>query len=149
MGNSAVKEHLETAQKTGVFALPHSKLTEFPPKLVELKSVLRTLDLSENRLTVIPDDIKCFVHLKHLRLNRNRLGALPEAVGDLKKLESLYAVDNTLVAVPKSIANLTHLKVVCFCHYFVVLYPGLFFKDDSAKLLNSCLEKKMGKAFTC
>lgn len=111
MGNSQVKQHYETAQKTGVFTLSN-KLTEFPPRLFELTNVLRTLELSGNRLNVIPDEIASFVNLKHLRISRNRLTKLPDSIGTLKKLESLYAADNALVNIPATISQLSHLKQV-------------------------------------
>lgn len=115
MGNSAVKQHYETAHKTGVFKLSQQKLAEFPVRLFELKAVLRTLDLSENKIITVPPDIGLFENLKHLKLNKNRIGSLPETISKLKKLESLSACDNELKGVPLSFSQLTHLKQVSSC----------------------------------
>lgn len=112
MGNSAVKQHYETAQKTGVFKLSQTKLSEFPTRLYELKSVLRTLDLSENKLSTIPSEIGTFEQLKHLRLSKNRLTSLPDSIGRLSKLESLSVCDNDLRSLPQSVSQLSHLKQV-------------------------------------
>ena len=112
MGNSAVKQHYETAQKTGVFKLSQQKLTEFPTRLYDLKTVLRTLDLSENKIAVIPNDIGSFELLKHLKLSKNRLNALPDNIGRLSKLESLTVSDNLLRSIPESVSQLSHLKQV-------------------------------------
>lgn len=111
MGNTSDKAHYETAAKTGVFSIS-KKLGEFPPKLISLCDVLRTIDLSNNRIASVPPDIGQFLNLKHLRLNRNCLESLPEEIGLLKKLESLQVADNILVSVPNSITNLTRLKQV-------------------------------------
>ena len=112
MGNSAVKQHYETAQKTGVFKLSQQKLSEFPTRLYDLKSVLRTLDLSENKLSTIPSEIGSFEQLKHLKLSKNRLASLPDSIGRLGKLESLSVCDNLLKSLPQSVAQLSHLKQV-------------------------------------
>ncbi|KAL0275499.1 UNVERIFIED_CONTAM: hypothetical protein PYX00_003329 [Menopon gallinae] len=112
MGNSAIKQHYDTAHKTGVFKLSQQKLTEFPVRLFELKSVLRTLDLSENKIILIPPDIGLFENLKHLKLNKNRISALPENICKLKKLESLSVCDNELKGIPNSFSQLAHLKQV-------------------------------------
>lgn len=111
MGNSAVKEHFATASKTGVFKLS-DRLDKFPSKLYELSSVIRSLDLSENRLCELPDDIDKFKILKHLRLNKNRLAVIPESVGALLKLESISLSDNSLRSIPLSFGNLTHLTKI-------------------------------------
>ena len=112
MGNNAVKEHCETAKKTGVFKLSQKRLSEFPDVLYGIKSHLRILDLSENRLNSLPTDIGTFEKLKHLKVNKNKLGLLPESLGHLQKLESLSVCDNEIRGLPQSLSNLTHLKKV-------------------------------------
>lgn len=112
MGNSAIKQHYETAQKTGVFKLSQQKIDEFPTKLYELRPVLRTLDLSENKLSTVPPDIGSFEHLKHLKLSKNRISFIPDTIGKLRKLESLSICDNELSSLPQSVSQLSHLKQV-------------------------------------
>ncbi|MCJ8737263.1 hypothetical protein PDJAM_G00021810 [Pangasius djambal] len=73
MGNSALKAHLETSQKTGVFQLTGKNLQEFPEELQRLSGNLRTVDLSNNRIETLPVFIGNFQQLKSLTISNNRL----------------------------------------------------------------------------
>lgn len=112
MGNKQIKQHLETAQKTGVLKISLQRLQEFPPQLKTYPNVLKTLDLSENRFEHIPDELGRLTTLKHINLSGNRLVDLNEVVGELLKLEVLLLQDNFLTKLPKSLGNCTHLKTV-------------------------------------
>lgn len=85
MGNSALKAHIETAQKTGVFQLTDKGLVEFPEDLQRLSANLRTIDLSCNKIDVLPPWMGTFAVLKSLSMNNNRLGKLPDELCRLKK----------------------------------------------------------------
>ncbi|KAJ6627048.1 Leucine-rich repeat-containing protein 57 [Pseudolycoriella hygida] len=123
MGNKAVKQHFETAQKTGVLKISQQRLQEFPPHLRTFPNVLRTLDISENRFVTIPDKIGDFTLLKHLNLNHNRLVELPDALGRLTKLESLNAINNLIARVPTQLANLINLKQVHLSNNQITEFP--------------------------
>ncbi|ETE66888.1 Leucine-rich repeat-containing protein 57 [Ophiophagus hannah] len=112
MGNSALKAHLETAQKTGVFQLTGKGLSEFPEDLQKLASNLRTIDLSNNKLESLPSFIGKFSVLKSLALNHNRLTVLPEDLCKLKKLEILHLNNNQLTRLPSSFGQLAALKTL-------------------------------------
>lgn len=126
MGNKAVKQHFETAQKTGVLKISQQRLQEFPPHLRTFPNVLRTLDLSENRFVTIPEKIADFTLLKHLNFNDNRLVELPDALGRLVKLETLNAVNNLIVRLPKQLANLVNLKQVHLSNNQIAEFPTMF-----------------------
>lgn len=126
MGNKQVKQHFETAQKTGVLKISQQRLTELPPHLRTFPNVLRTLDLSENRFVTIPEKIGEFTLLKHLNLNDNRLVELPEALGKLVKLETLSAVNNLIVKLPKQLVNLSNLKQVHLSNNQIPEFPTMF-----------------------
>lgn len=49
---------------------------QMPPGMEKLTRVLRNLDLSGNKLTVIPPAVGNFQMLKYLSANNNRLGKL-------------------------------------------------------------------------
>lgn len=112
MGNSGLKQHYETAKKTGALNLSQRKLDDFPQNLRTFGPYLRTLDLSVNKFVRLPDDVGAFVLLKHLNLSQNKLVALPDVLGALVKLESLNASMNQIRTLPKSLGNLSHLKQV-------------------------------------
>ncbi|KAG7466505.1 hypothetical protein MATL_G00165430 [Megalops atlanticus] len=112
MGNSALKAHLETSQKTGVFQFTGKGLPEFPEELQRLTGNLRTVDLSNNKIEVLPAFIGNFLQLKSLILNCNKLASLPDEIGKLKKLETLNLNGNQLQQLPASIGQLSGLRTL-------------------------------------
>lgn len=126
MGNKVVKQHFETAQKTGVLKISQQRLTEFPPHMRNFPNVLRTLDLSENRFVQLPDEIGHFDLLKHLNVNDNRLTALPSVLGNLVKLETLNAINNALTSIPRELGNLKNLKQVHLHNNHITEFPVMF-----------------------
>ncbi|KAK2581006.1 hypothetical protein KPH14_006056 [Odynerus spinipes] len=126
MGNFGLKQHYETAKKTGALRLSQKKLDELPSNLQALAPLLRTLDISENKITQIPDDIGKFTLLKQLNLSRNKLTALPETLGDLSKLEGLNASSNFIETIPLSLSKLTHLKQVNLSDNRIAEFPLMF-----------------------
>lgn len=126
MGNSGIKQHIETAQKTGVLKLSQAKLNEFPPALKQLEGNLRTLDLSENKFFTLPEEISQFMQLKHLNLQKNKLTKLPDCIGALTKLETLNASQNNLSNLPRTLSNLIHLKQVILSNNKLKEFPQVF-----------------------
>ncbi|XDV42900.1 hypothetical protein PO909_011481 [Leuciscus waleckii] len=112
MGNSALKAHLETSQKTGVFQLTGKGLTEFPEELQKLTANLRTVDLSNNKIEVLPAFIGGFQQLKSLTISCNKLTSLPNDIGKLKKLETLILNGNQLNQLPASVGQLKSLRTL-------------------------------------
>uniref|UniRef100_A0A3Q0SX42 Leucine rich repeat containing 57 n=1 Tax=Amphilophus citrinellus TaxID=61819 RepID=A0A3Q0SX42_AMPCI len=106
MGNSALKSHLETSQKTGVFQLTGKGLQEFPEELQRLTANLRTVDLSSNKIEVLPPAIGNFLQLKSLTLNSNRLS------DKLKKLETLSLNGNRIQQLPPTLGQLKALRTL-------------------------------------
>ncbi|XP_060071255.1 leucine-rich repeat-containing protein 57-like [Ylistrum balloti] len=112
MGNSNIKQHIDTAQKTGACQLCKLGLKEFPEDLQRLTKNLRTLDLSENKIPLIPPVIGSFSLLKNVNLSKNRLESLPAEFGNLKKLESLSLESNCLTSIPESLTKLASLRTL-------------------------------------
>ncbi|XP_004928550.1 leucine-rich repeat-containing protein 57 [Bombyx mori] len=112
MGNAGLKQHYETASKTGVLQIADCKLKEIPIDVFSLCDVLRNLDLSKNKLSVLPDDLSKLKHLKQLNLDSNKLQALPESLINLKKLEVLNISNNFVQTLPVCLKNLNNLKQV-------------------------------------
>lgn len=126
MGNSGIKQHIETAQKTGVLKVSQMKLNEFPPGFRQLEGTLRTLDLSDNKFVVLPPEISRFMQLKHLNLSRNKLSKMPDCIGALTKLETLNASQNSLPSLPRTLSNLIHLKQVVLSDNRLKEFPLVF-----------------------
>ncbi|KAM9466184.1 leucine-rich repeat-containing protein 57 isoform 1-T2 [Clarias gariepinus] len=112
MGNSALKAHLETSEKTGVFQLTGKNLQEFPEELQRLTGNLRTVDLSNNKIETLPAFIGNFQQLKSLSISNNRLASLPAEMGKLRKLETLVLNGNQLSQLPASFSQLKALRTL-------------------------------------
>ncbi|KAJ8309184.1 hypothetical protein KUTeg_014058 [Tegillarca granosa] len=128
MGNSNIKQHIETAQKTGACQLCKLGLKEFPEDLHKLTKNLRTLDLSENKLTELPPVIGSFSLLKNVGISHNKLERLPEELGNLKKLESLSLESNSITALPASFVNLAALRTLNLSSNKLTVFPKQLIK---------------------
>lgn len=126
MGNSGLKQHYETAKKTGTLKLSQRKLNEFPHNLRALAPLLRTLDLSDNKFVGLPNEIGEFTLLKQLNLSQNRLTGLPGTLGALVKLECLNCAENQIGSIPSSLSRLTHLKQVYLSDNRISDFPLVF-----------------------
>ncbi|KAJ0181089.1 hypothetical protein K1T71_003174 [Dendrolimus kikuchii] len=112
MGNSGLKQHYDTASKTGVLQLADCKFKEIPIEVFNLSDKLRNLDLSKNKISVLPDEICKLKTLKQLNLETNKLEVLPNSLVNVKKLEMLNVSNNMISLLPQSFANLSNLKQV-------------------------------------
>lgn len=124
MGNSALKSHLETSQKTGVFQLTGKGLQEFPEELQRLTANLRTVDLSGNKIEVLPATIGNFPQLKSLTLNSNRLAGIPSEIGNLKKLETLSLNGNRIQQLPPTVGQLKALRTLSLAGNQISEFPS-------------------------
>jgi Leucine-rich repeat (LRR) protein len=76
---STLKKHLETASKTGALNLSDMKLKKVHDKVLQLSN-LRTLDLSKNVLTEIPEPLGSMAGMKQFNVSYNAIPQLPPAV---------------------------------------------------------------------
>lgn len=123
MGNKQIKQHLETAQKTGILKISLQRLQELPPQLKNYPNVLKTLDLSQNRFEHIPEELGKFTLIKHFNMSGNRITEVPETLGELIKLEVLILNDNMITRIPRSLSNCKNLKTVNLSHNQITEFP--------------------------
>lgn len=118
-----MKPHIQNAGKTGVCQLSNSNLKEFPKELYLIQGVLRTLDISGNKISAIPAAICKFEQLKHITINNNKLTSLPDTMCKLKKLESLHCNGNQLTRLPDSFSQLTNLRTLSLSDNRLTVFP--------------------------
>ena len=125
MGGSQSKppDRFENAEKTGVYARRSAGLTIVPEKVWGLLN-LRTLDLSENKLT--GDSLKklgSLSKLKSLALDNNKLSSLPAELCTLNELTSLSLNHNSLAVLPDALGALGKLKTLQLSHNSLTALP--------------------------
>ncbi|HSW76496.1 MAG TPA: leucine-rich repeat domain-containing protein [Candidatus Saccharimonadales bacterium] len=74
------------------------------------------LNLSNQKIKVLPTEICLLSHLQILVLNSNELSALPPEIGQLSALQELYVTNNQLSALPPEIGQLSHLQELHLQH---------------------------------
>ncbi|XP_070577764.1 leucine-rich repeat-containing protein 57-like isoform X2 [Ptychodera flava] len=90
---------------------------------MRLTKNLRTLDLSDNKLQVLPKSIAQFTVLKSFLANNNRLGSLPLELGSLSKLEAVSLNNNRITSLPATFSKLRSLKTVSLCGNGITQFP--------------------------
>jgi Leucine-rich repeat (LRR) protein len=87
-----------------------NQLTKYQIRLlVEHLPTLKSLDLSGNQLTAVPESFGRLSQLTKLELSGNQLEALPESFGRLSQLTKLDLYGNKLEALPESFGQLSQL----------------------------------------
>lgn len=112
MGNAGLKQHYDTASKTGVLRIADHKLKEIPTEVYNLCDILRILDLSKNKVACLPENISKFKQLKQLSLDTNKIETLPNSLVNLRKLEMLNVSNNFISLLPQGFQSLSNLKQI-------------------------------------
>jgi len=85
-------------------------LTSIINLLVRRRYNVRTLNLSHNQITRLPEDLFLLTGLRKLILKDNLIRDLPDQISRLTNLEILSLEDNLLIDLPESIGNLSRLS---------------------------------------
>ncbi len=88
--------------------LQDNKLESLPPGIGNL-SLLEFLYLQENELESLPAEIGNLSSLKYLRAWSNNLTSLPAEIGNLNSLTELRLWKNNLISLPAEIGNMSSL----------------------------------------
>eukprot|EP00088_Acartia_fossae_P015157 TRINITY_DN18259_c0_g2_i1.p1 TRINITY_DN18259_c0_g2~~TRINITY_DN18259_c0_g2_i1.p1 ORF type:complete len:241 (+),score=51.51 TRINITY_DN18259_c0_g2_i1:41-763(+) len=125
MGNAggSLKKHIETAQKTGALNFTDKGLEKFPPELGQVAGSLRNLDLSNNKLTALPQTLGSYKILKSLNVSRNRIVEIPQQIENLIKLEILNLSFNCIQKIPHGFSKLKNLKEIDLSHNNLTEFP--------------------------
>jgi internalin A len=95
---------------SGKLDLSGADLTDLPTLVFGMD--LRSLDLSHNQLTDLPDELSQLSNLEHLVIASNPLQRIPEVVLSLASLEDLDVSSTHLTEMNPSIARLRRLQMI-------------------------------------
>jgi len=91
--------------------LSDSRLSDLPDGLTKLENLYH-LDLSMNRLSDIPDDVFNLKHLTHLNLSENQVGELPEEICKMQNLVEIKLASNRLSELPDCVGKMTNIEML-------------------------------------
>jgi len=93
------------------------------------------LDLSDFRLTFLPESIWQLTNLRKLNLSGHFLTALPDAIGNLAALQSLYLHDNQLSILPEAVGRLADLRTLTLDRNRLTALPETLIKLSALEVL--------------
>jgi internalin A len=128
---------IEKAWESGasVLNLSDFKLSTLPEAIGQL-SRLHELNLSGNQLSTLPEAIGRLSELQRLDLSINRLSTLPEAIGQLSQLQVLDLSVNRLSALPEAIGQLSQLQVLDLSYNRLSTLPEAIGQLSQLQVLN-------------
>ncbi|KAF2297013.1 hypothetical protein GH714_014670 [Hevea brasiliensis] len=108
----------------------------FSNTLMSKFKLLRTLDLENAAIDVLPEELGTLFNLRYLNLRGTPMAELPKSIGELRNLELLDISETNIKELPSEVAklqNLRHLnmwsKFIADIHNFE-LVRGCRLKDD-------------------
>lgn len=110
--SSSLRIQIENSKKSRILQLKNFNIKIIPPGVEEICSILRNLDLSQNKISELPPFMGKFAVLKQLHVSANRLTNLPDEIGNLKLLEVLDLAHNLLEEIPTTISNCSSLTTI-------------------------------------
>lgn len=109
---SIVKKNSDITQLQIIenLSLLGNQLPQLPNNFTESIANLVYLDLSDNRLSNLPDSVNMLKMLTYLSLDNNQFFYLPNVVCELSSLKTLKAHKNHIRCVPNDLENLSNLQ---------------------------------------
>ncbi|KAF5300572.1 hypothetical protein FQA39_LY11118 [Lamprigera yunnana] len=98
--------------EVNIVDLCKNQLTAVPEGLVLLKNKLTELNLSANKLKIIPDFLSACTSLHFLDVSKNALRDLPDGMGNLKRMREIIISNNKFQSIPECIYELKGLEVL-------------------------------------
>lgn len=93
------------------------------PRVIGRMRNLETLDMSDNRISRIPNKIYKLPVLKHLDLSHNQIKKISKKIGQLKHLQTLNLSMNKMEELPRNIFQLRYLQSMDLSHNYIKELP--------------------------
>lgn len=87
---------------------------------------IKNLSLPNNKIKVIPNEIKNLVHLKKLDFSKNKIVVFSKELCELKNLEDLQLNENNIEFLPVEIENLSNLDFLYLSSNKIKILPKQF-----------------------
>jgi hypothetical protein len=82
------------------------------PQTEPLRAATVGIDLWSLRIPCVPEEILCFPNLQSLNLSRNKIEVLPSFLGKIPSLRTLLLTNNFLVELPEELPTWTHIETI-------------------------------------
>jgi Leucine-rich repeat (LRR) protein/GTPase SAR1 family protein len=103
-----ILEELENFPQLTLINLSNNKLSQLPEAIAKLQNII-SLDLSKNQFFQLPKAIAKLQKLTEFKLSKNQFSQLPEAITELQNLTDLDLSENKFSQLPDTIAKLQKL----------------------------------------
>ncbi len=117
-----------------ILDLSNCKLSEIPEIIARLKKI-KELHLGGNDLLTIPETIRKLKNLEMLSLWNNKIQILPEWIAELKSLKTLHLSYNQIEIIPKLIGNMKSLKELALDSNKLTIIPEAIRKLKNLEML--------------
>lgn len=118
-----------------VLDLSKNKLTVIPQEISKLKN-LSKLILSENFFSEFPSEILVLTSLTYLDMSGNKLTFLPQEISQLRHLSHLDLSRNELTVIPQEISRLEDLSKLILSENLFSIFPSEILDLTSLKYLD-------------
>ncbi len=135
MGLSELPVSIEGLVQVRTLILSNNRLTMLPAKPFETLLHLKKLDLRINLLQSLPETIFQHPQLQELNLRRNDLKNLPEIIEENRRLEVLDLTGNQIEALPQTIYHFPQLISLFLSENRLIKLPEAVGKLTSLEIL--------------
>ncbi|KAF0987077.1 hypothetical protein HZS_983, partial [Henneguya salminicola] len=136
MGQSTSEALISRALKTGILNVSGQNYKTIPDTFCQLKSTLRSVDLSNNRIQKIPDFINKFSNLSIFIIFSNCIKQLPETINQCSALKKLDVSKNLLITIPSTLGSLCSLTILNVSENRLTEIPQCLFELPKLTILN-------------
>lgn len=103
--------------------ISNNRLRDSFSPLVGQLQMLRVLDISQNRIQILPDSIKNCQQLRILNVGHNELTVLPKELCQCTAIQQLLVQHNKLIALPNEMGHMKELQLLNVENNYLKLMP--------------------------